>query len=134
MVDPGRPGYRYAFFGFETDTSMATYLFAVINRAILTETSAFRRANPQLRALRLRRGSTSFQHGMVARVAVRLDTMRDDREAAVHRQRTRRHRADAGQAPRRRGCLPCNECPAGVDGRDWPPPDRLRLSRGLDRR
>ena len=87
-VDLGRPGYRYAFFGFETDTSMATYLFAVINRAILTETGAFRRANPQLRALRLRRASTSFQHGMAARVAMRLDTMRDDRETAVRSQRT----------------------------------------------
>ena len=32
-----QPGGRYVFFGFETDTALATYLFAVIDRAILTE-------------------------------------------------------------------------------------------------
>ncbi len=29
-------GSRYVFFGFETDTALATYLFAVIHRAIIT--------------------------------------------------------------------------------------------------
>jgi len=43
-------GSRYVFFGFETDTALATYLFAVIDRAVSTETSAFRWDNPQVRA------------------------------------------------------------------------------------
>ena len=81
------PGIRYIFFGFETDTALASFLFAVISRAIVTETSAFRRANPKLRAVELRRATANFQHGLVARVAARLDTMHDDREAAVKAQR-----------------------------------------------
>src|SRR6202012_1874717 len=36
--DPVRAASRYVFFGFETDTALATYLFAVIGRAISTET------------------------------------------------------------------------------------------------
>ena len=83
-----RPGSRYVFFGFETDTALATYLFAVIDRAIRTETAAFRLANPQLRAVRLRRASASFQHGLAAGVSERLGSMHLAREAAVRAQRS----------------------------------------------
>ena len=83
-----RPGGRYVFFGFETDTALATYLFAVIDRAILTEATAFKEANPALRAVRLRRASASFQHGLAARVAARLDAMHHAREASVRAQRS----------------------------------------------
>ena len=82
------PGSRYVFFGFETDTALATYLFAVIDRAALTETAAFRHSNPRLRAARLRRASASFQHGLIARVAARLESMHRAREAAVRAQRS----------------------------------------------
>ena len=85
--DAPRPGIRYIFFGFETDTSLAAYLFAVVNRAIVTEATKFRRANPRLRATKLRRASASFQHGLVARVAARLDSMHEEREASVRAQR-----------------------------------------------
>lgn len=61
-------GRHYVFFGFETDTALATYLFAVIERAVSTETATFRQLNP-----RLRRASASFQHGVVVRVSERLD-------------------------------------------------------------
>ena len=83
-----RPGSRYVFFGFETDTALATYLFAVIDRAMLTETATFKRANPQLRAVRLRRASASFQHGVAARVSARLRSMHQAREASVQAQRS----------------------------------------------
>jgi hypothetical protein len=86
-ADDPQPGSRYVFFGFETDTSMATYLFAVVYRAMATETDSFKRDNPRLRAMRLRRAASSFQHGMAARIASRLDDMRDAREAAVRAQR-----------------------------------------------
>jgi hypothetical protein len=79
---------RYVFFGFETDTVLATYLFAVIDRAIRTEDAAFRRGNPALRAVRLRRASASFQQGVAARVGDRLDAMHRDREASVRTQRS----------------------------------------------
>ena len=75
------------FFGFETDVALATYLFAVIDRAITMETSLFRQLNPQLRAVRLRRASASFQHGVAARVSARLTSMHAAREASVRAQR-----------------------------------------------
>lgn len=85
--DWSRPASRYVFFGFETDTVLAGYLFAVIDRAIANETVAFKRANPKLRAVRLRQASASFQHGMAARIARRLDAMHEAREATVNAQR-----------------------------------------------
>jgi Protein of unknown function (DUF2786) len=86
--DPTRPGSRYVFFGFETDTALATYLFAVIDRAVSTETAAFRQLNPRFRGVRLRQASSSFQHGVVARVSERLDAMHRARDAAVRAQRS----------------------------------------------
>jgi hypothetical protein len=43
--DPARRWGRYVFFGFETDTALASYLFTVIDRAVSTETAAFKRLN-----------------------------------------------------------------------------------------
>ena len=79
---------RYVFFGFETDAELATYLFSVIDRAVVTETDSFKRMHPRLRALRLRQATASFQHGLAARVAARLDAMHEEREASVKAQRT----------------------------------------------
>jgi hypothetical protein len=62
-----QPGGRYVFFGFETDTMLATYLFTVIDRAIMTEAATLKEANPTLRAVRLRRASANssmvWRHG-----------------------------------------------------------------------
>jgi hypothetical protein len=85
-ADGPRPK-RYIFFGFETDAGLARYLYQVIERAIASETTVFKQANPRLRAVRLRKASSSFQHGLVARVAARLETMHDEREASVRAQR-----------------------------------------------
>jgi hypothetical protein len=87
-VDRTRLGSRYVFFGFETDTALATYLFVVIDRAVITETTAFRQLNPRFRGVRLRQASASFQHGVVARVSERLDAMRRARDATVRAQRS----------------------------------------------
>jgi hypothetical protein len=76
------------FFGFETDTALATYLFMVIDRAITTEAAAFKAVNPALRGVRLRRASASFQHGVAARVSSRLGDMHHAREASVRAQRS----------------------------------------------
>lgn len=76
------------FFGFETDTALATYLFTVIDRAVITETAAFRQLNPRFRGAHLRQASTSFQHGVVSRVSERLDAMHRARDAAVRAQRS----------------------------------------------
>jgi hypothetical protein len=87
-LDPSRPGSRYVFFGFETDTALAVYLFTVIDRAIVAETMAFRQLNLRFQGVRLRQASSSFQHGVVARVSERLDTMHRARDAAVRAQRS----------------------------------------------
>jgi Protein of unknown function (DUF2786) len=73
----------YVFFGFAADTAMASYLFTVIDRALRTGLSAFRAAHPRLNGVRLRRASKSFQQGMVARIADRLDEMHQARDASV---------------------------------------------------
>jgi hypothetical protein len=76
------------FFGFEVDVALAGYLFHVIDRAMRTELTKFRGANPRLRGLTLRRASKSFQQGMAARVADRLDVMHRARDASVAAQRS----------------------------------------------
>ncbi|MBN9560507.1 MAG: DUF2786 domain-containing protein [Alphaproteobacteria bacterium] len=78
----------YVFFGFETDAGLAAYLVAVIDRAIKTELAGFRNSRTSLAGTVLRRASASFQHGMAARVAERLEAMLADREAAVAGQRS----------------------------------------------
>ena len=78
----------YVFFGFEADTAMANYLFTVIDRAMRTGLSAFRAAHPRLSGVRLRRASKSFQQGMAARIADRLDEMHRERDANVAAQRS----------------------------------------------
>jgi hypothetical protein len=78
----------YIFFGFEADTALASYLFTVIDRAMRTELAAFRIAPPRLGGVRLRRASKSFQQGIAARVADRLDEMHRERDASVAAQRS----------------------------------------------
>jgi hypothetical protein len=78
---------RYIFFGLETDAALARYLYEVIERAMATEVLNFKAAKPALRAVRLRRASASFQHGVAARVAARLEEMRREREVHMAAQR-----------------------------------------------
>ena len=78
----------YVFFGFDADTALAGYLFTVIDRAMGTELTAFRAAHPRLRGVGLRGASKSFQQGMAARVADRLDEMHRARDASVAAQRS----------------------------------------------
>jgi Protein of unknown function (DUF2786) len=78
----------YVFFGFESDTTLASYLNSLINHAMRTELDIFRAAHPQLRATRLRSASKSFQQGMAARIADRLDHMHQARDATVAAERS----------------------------------------------
>ena len=78
---------RYVFFGFETDTAMAGYLYAVIARAMATALTGFRARRTALHGVALRRASTSFQQGMASRIGDRLEAMHGEREAAVAAQR-----------------------------------------------
>jgi hypothetical protein len=76
------------FFGFESDTTLASYLYSLINHAMWTELESFRAAHPQLRATGLRSASKSFQQGMAVRIAGRLDHMHHARDANVAAQRS----------------------------------------------
>ena len=67
---------------------MASYLFTVIDLALRTELAAFRIAHPRLGGVRLRQASKSFQQGIAARVADRLDEMHRERDASVAAQRS----------------------------------------------
>ena len=73
----------YVLFGFSPDTALASYLFAVIDRAMRSGLAAFRAEHPRLAGLALRRASESFQHGMAARLAERLEFMRDQRDDTI---------------------------------------------------
>ena len=84
----GDEGVSYIFFGFETDAALAKYLFGAVDAAIATESAAFRARNTSLRDVALRRATESFQHGMAARVAERLETMHAERTASVAAQRS----------------------------------------------
>ncbi|ONG56255.1 hypothetical protein BKE38_06280 [Pseudoroseomonas deserti] len=79
---------RYIFFGFEEDTAMASYLYAVIARGMQNELTRFRGAHPALRATALRQASISYQQGMASRIAERLETLHAEREAGVAAQRS----------------------------------------------
>jgi hypothetical protein len=79
---------HYVFFGFQTDTALTAYLFAIIDRAIKNELLAYRRVGTSLRGTALRQASADFQQGMAARVAERLETMLRHREASVVAQRS----------------------------------------------
>ncbi len=76
-------GSSYVFFGFAADTSLASYLYVVIDRAITNALLEFRRAHPALSGTTLRRASSSFQHGMAQRVGERLAAMHAERESAL---------------------------------------------------
>jgi hypothetical protein len=77
---------HYVFFGFGTDVALASYLFTVIERAIASELAGWRPGRG-LAGTALRRARASFQHGMVARVAERLESLHAEREASVAAQR-----------------------------------------------
>jgi len=67
---------------------MAGYLFSVIDRAMATALIDFRVRHPELHGVGLRWSSTSFQQGMAARVAGRLDQMHHERDAHIVAQRS----------------------------------------------
>jgi hypothetical protein len=132
---------NYIFFGFETDAGLAAYLFSVIDRAIRTELARFRDSGTTLGGTALRRAIGSFQHGMAARVAERLEAMHEQRESAARR-------ASASTSTARWAVATRPSCGDGTGfaaqpglclgrsggGAQGPQPDRLRRRAGHDRR
>lgn len=67
----------YVFFGLETDTGMAAYLYGVINQAIQCETALFKRGDIYTSVFSRRKSlTTSFQKGMADRISYRIRTMK----------------------------------------------------------
>lgn len=79
----GQSTKRYVYFGTEADVEMALHLHGIIARAMTGETANFRSRQAQLKAKQLRRALRSFQHGLAARLAERLDALHQAREAAL---------------------------------------------------
>lgn len=74
-------GIVYHFFGLQTDTEMAKYLYEMIDAAVETEIARFKASATYLYAQTHRkRLSSSFQHGMVGRIANRLANMTQERQ------------------------------------------------------
>jgi hypothetical protein len=86
----GGSGLRHCFFGFETDTALAAYLYSVIGQSVASELAVFRGdlVRRHYRGVALRQASARFQHGMARRISVRLEEMHAEREAAVSAQRS----------------------------------------------
>ena len=78
---------HYVFFGFDTDTQLAAYLFDVIGRAMRNELARFKARSASTKGTALRGASISFQNGVAVRVAERLEALLAEREAAVTAQR-----------------------------------------------
>lgn len=71
----------YCFFGHETDTEMVQYLFDVISRAIDNETEKFKQTEVYRNSRNRRGSSSSFGHGMSARINARLRELKKEQEA-----------------------------------------------------
>jgi hypothetical protein len=78
---------HYVFFGFDTETQLAGYVFHIIAHAMHSEVADFRARSVRRRSTLPRQAATSFQNGLAARVAERLEAMHAEREAAVAAQR-----------------------------------------------
>jgi hypothetical protein len=71
-------GILYSFFGMDSDTKLAQYLFNVILQAINNETAKFKQSSCYTNTNYSRKGvSTSFQKGMAIRICDRLLEMKE---------------------------------------------------------
>jgi len=78
---------RHVFFGLPGDVEAAQYLYELIEKTFETETSVFQNGNfyRKLHSSQRRQGTSSFQLGLSRGIMVKLDTLRREREAAMHR-------------------------------------------------
>ncbi len=77
----------YVFFGLPGDVEAAQYLYELVERTFETETAAFRTGDfyRGLHSSARRDGTGSFQMGLARGIIAKLDTLRQEREAALHR-------------------------------------------------
>jgi hypothetical protein len=86
-------------------------LFAVIDRAVITETAAFRQLNPRFRGVRLRQASANFQQGRWPGFPsdwIPCTVPRDRPGATLGR-----HSIDFSEKSHGRRCVPRGRCPTG---------------------
>lgn len=69
--------FKYFFFGFETDVSMAMYLTETIEKAIATSLNEFKKTAPYLVSNNKKGATNSFYLGMGYRVYHRLEEMKN---------------------------------------------------------
>lgn len=69
------------FFGFETDTQMACYLYQMLQATIKTEIACFKKTSIYLSTVSSRKSlTTSFEHGINNRLAQRLQMLLAERK------------------------------------------------------
>jgi hypothetical protein len=78
---------RHIFFGLPGDVEAAEYLYELVERTFETETLTFKRGDfyRNLCSSERRSGTNSFQLGLARGINDKLDTLREEREAALHR-------------------------------------------------
>ncbi len=78
---------RHVFFGLPGDVEAAQYLYELIEMTFETETSAFQKGEfyHKLHSSQRRQGTSSFQLGLSRGIMRKLDTLKREREAALHR-------------------------------------------------
>ena len=127
-------GSRYVFFGFETDTALATYLFAVIDRAVIHGNLSVQAGQSPVPcgAPATGVGQLSAWVGGPGRRTTGGDASRPGSGRPCPA--LDRHGADPGQAPRGRRRVPGGGRPTCEHEHGRFPCDPKRLSRGLGRR
>lgn len=82
----------YVFFGQEQDARMAEFLFKMIAGSLEAETQAFKKTPAyKLYSGAKKRASHSFQHGMIARVAQRIEEMANQQMVEVEAETPQGH-------------------------------------------
>jgi hypothetical protein len=78
---------RHVFFGLPGDVEAAQYLYELVEMTFETETLAFKNGAfyGELFSSERRNGTNSFQLGLARGIAAKLDTLKKEREAALHR-------------------------------------------------
>jgi hypothetical protein len=78
---------RHIFFGLPGDVEAAEYLYELVEKTFETETIAFKQGDfyRDLHSSERRNGTNSFQLGLARGISDKLDTLREEREAALHR-------------------------------------------------
>ncbi len=88
-IDRQQGAAAYIFFGMAEDVELVAYLYEIILRGIQGATEDFRAARPELKGGALVSAQRRYQTGMAARLAERLEALRQMRHTEFRQQHAR---------------------------------------------